>query len=416
MLIKSLHIKGMLSFKDVSLDLRPLNVLIGPNASGKSNLIEIIALLQSLPRDLSGFIRQSGGINDWLWKGDRNENGTARTGRVEAVLHSDALTSPPTGPMRYALEISESLQYMTIIEELLETERIQPTDEPFRFFRLQHGNGMIRSKSSLGDWIGGGEREIKTDGFAFGQSSVPQGQFLLQPGQSVLREIRHAVAYPEMEWVHAFLNRIHFYRDSNIARNSGGRKPQPTDGFSSSLQEDFSNLALVLNQLQSKPAIREIEKNLCRFYEDYEQVGVKVEANTAQIWLRERGLDSVVPATRLSDGTLRYLALLTILCHPTPPPLICIEEPELGMHPDIMTDIAKLLIAASKRTQLIVTTHSKNLIDRLWEDPESVIVCEKDFDSSTELNRLSMDKLERWLERYELGELWEKGELGGNRW
>ena len=124
----------------------------------------------------------------------------------------------------------------------------------------------------------------------------------------------------------------------------------------------------------------------------------------------------MIPANRLSDGTLRYLALLTILCHPTPPPLVCIEEPELGMHPDIMTDIAKLLIAASKRTQLIVTTHSKNLIDRLWEDPESVVICEKDFDSSTELNRLSMDKLERWLERYELGEIWEKNLFGGNRW
>lgn len=416
MLIKSLHIKDMLSFKDVSLDLRPLNVLIGPNASGKSNLIEIIALLQSLPRDLSSFIRQSGGISDWLWKGDGNENGTARTGRVEAVLHSDALTVPLTEPLRYALEIGESLQYMTIIEELLESERIQPTDEPYRYFRLRHGNGMIRSKSSLGDWIGGGEREIKTVGFAFGPSDSLPGEFLLQPGQSVLREIRHAVAYPEMERVRGFLNRIHFYRDSNMSRNSGVRKSQPTDGFSSSLQEDFSNLALVLNRLQSTPAIREIEKNLCRFYEDYEQIGVKVEANTAQLWLRERGLDTVVPATRLSDGTLRFIALLTILCHPNPPPLVCIEEPELGMHPDIIPEIAKLLVSASKRTQLIVTTHSKNLIDRLWEDPESVVICEKDFDSSTEFKRLSMDKLERWLERYELGEIWEKNIFGGNRW
>ena len=416
MLIKSLRIKGMLSFKDVSLDLRPLNVLIGPNASGKSNLIEIIALLQSLPRDLPGFIRQSGGISEWLWKGDGNENGTARTGRVEAVLHSGAPTVPLIEPMRYALEISEALQYMTIAEELLESERLQPTDEPYRYFRLQHGNGMIRSKSSYGNWFGGGEREIKTAGYAFGPSDLRPGEFLLRPGQSVLHEIRHAVAYPEMEWTRGFLEDIRFYRDSNMSRNSNARKPQPTDGFSSFLQEDFSNLALVLNQLQSGPAIREIEQNLCRFYEDYEQVGVKVEANTAQIWLRERGLQDVIPANRLSDGTLRYLALLTILCHPKPPPLVCIEEPELGMHPDIMTDIAKLLIAASKRTQLIVTTHSKNLIDRLWEDPESVIVCEKDFDSSTEFRRMPTEELKEWMEDYELGQLWEKGVLGGNRW
>ena len=402
MLIKSLHIKGMLSFKDVSLDLRPLNVLIGPNASGKSNLIEIIALLQSLPRDLSGFIRQSGGINDWLWKGDRNENGTARTGRVEAVLHplsSDAHNLSPT-PLHYRLEVGESSLYTTILEELLESELSSTGKEEHRqYFQMKQGKLLMRTSQANG---ASNERAIDSD--------------VLSPGHSVLHEIRDPTAHSEMYWVRNDLDEIRLFREANLGRHSGARKPQSTDGASFFLHENFSNLALVLNRLQSTPAIREIEQNLCRFYEDYEQVGVKVEANTAQIWLRERGLDAVVPATRLSDGTLRYLALLTILCHPTPPPLICIEEPELGMHPDIMTDIAKLLIAASKRTQLIVTTHSKNLIDRLWEDPESVVICEKDFDSSTELNRLSMDKLERWLERYELGELWEKGELGGNRW
>ena len=86
------------------------------------------------------------------------------------------------------------------------------------------------------------------------------------------------------------------------------------------------------------------------------------------------------------------------------------------MHPDIIPIIAKLLMSASQRTQLIVTTHSRALIDQLWEDPESVVVCERDFDAGSEFKRLSADKLEKWLERYELGELWEKGVLGGNRW
>ena len=408
MLIKSIRIKGMLSFQDMSLDLRPLNVLIGPNASGKSNLIEIIAMLQSLPRDLAGFIRQSGGISEWLWKG----NGLARSGRIEAVLHPNAITEP----LRYALEVNEAAQYMTIIEELLESERIQPTDEPYSYFRLRNGSGMVRSKSNLGDWLGGGERGIKTAVFSSGQSVSPQGQFLLQPGQSVLHEIRHAIAYPEMESVRGTLDAIHFYREPNLGRNSVVRNPQPTDLPNHSLLEDFSNLALVLNHMRSGIAIREIEHNLQQFYENYEQVGVGVEANTAQLWIREKGLQDVIPATRLSDGTLRFLALLTILCHPTPPPLICIEEPELGLHPDIIPQIAKLLLSASERTQLIVTTHSKDLIDQLWEDPEGVIVCERDFDAGSEFKRLSADKLEKWLERYELGELWEKGVLGGKRW
>ena len=99
---------------------------------------------------------------------------------------------------------------------------------------------------------------------------------------------------------------------------------------------------------------------------------------------------------RLSDGTLRYLCLLAILCHPEPPPLICIEEPETGLHPDILPTIAELLIEASQRTQLIVTTHSDILVSALSDIPEAVLVCEKDEDG-THFKRLNKDDLKEWL-------------------
>src|SRR4030042_5600050 len=95
-----------------------------------------------------------------------------------------------------------------------------------------------------------------------------------------------------------------------------------------------------------------------------------------------------IPATRLSDGTLRYLCLLSILCHPNPPPLVCIEEPELGLHPDVLPNLALLMLSASERCQLIVTTHSDILVDALTEIPESVIVCEKQG-GSTRMQRLN---------------------------
>ena len=122
-----------------------------------------------------------------------------------------------------------------------------------------------------------------------------------------------------------------------------------------------------------------------------------------------------MPATRLSDGTLRYLALLAILCHPKPPPLICIEEPELGLHPDILPHLAQVLREASERMQLIVTTHSDILVDALTETPEVIVVCEK-HEGATRLKRLDRDELHPWLEKYRLGELWTRGELGGTRW
>jgi predicted ATPase len=121
------------------------------------------------------------------------------------------------------------------------------------------------------------------------------------------------------------------------------------------------------------------------------------------------------PAIRLSDGTLRWLALLTILLNPTPPPITCLEEPELGLHPDIIPTLADLLRGASGRTQLIVTTHSQSLVECFSDDPESVCVCEK-FEGATKIQRLEADRMKVWLKDYSLGHLWASGQIGGNRW
>ena len=107
--------------------------------------------------------------------------------------------------------------------------------------------------------------------------------------------------------------------------------------------------------------------------------------------------------------------MLVILLDPEPPPLICIEEPELGLHPDVLPTICDLMREASERTQLIVTTHSETLVDDLTDDPESVVVCEKE-NGSTVMRRLNAERLKVWLEKYSLGRLWTDGELGGNRW
>ncbi len=173
---------------------------------------------------------------------------------------------------------------------------------------------------------------------------------------------------------------------------------------------------MVLNDLQNRPVImREIIERFQRFNPLVENIITRVSYGSVQIYLQEKGLQQTVPATRVSDGTLRYLYLLALLCHPEPPLLICLEEPELGMHPDALRGIAEMLIDASKRTQLIVTTHSDLLISALSEVPEAVIVCERN-EGGTTMRRLEPDKLNVWLERYSLGELWLKGEIGGTRW
>jgi len=150
--------------------------------------------------------------------------------------------------------------------------------------------------------------------------------------------------------------------------------------------------------------------------ESIEDFSTKVLGGTIQLFLHYSGLKSPVPATRLSDGTVRYLCLLAVLCHPAPPPLVCLEEPELGLHPDLLLGLADLLVEASHRMQLIVTTHSDVLVDGLTKVPEAVIVCEK-RNGSTVMGRRTSDKLAKWLkEDYGLGQLWRSGEIGGNRW
>jgi len=160
-------------------------------------------------------------------------------------------------------------------------------------------------------------------------------------------------------------------------------------------------------------AKRAILGGLQELYDGITDYKIQILAGYVQVILREG--DRSIPAIRLSDGTLRYLCLLAILCDPTPPGLICIEEPELGLHPDIIPKLADLLVETSKRTQLIVTTHSDMLVNALSETPESIVVCEK-HDHQTRMERLSSEKLKPWLEKYRLGELWMSGEIGGTRW
>lgn len=404
MLLKSILIQGLLSFRDVELEMRPLNVLIGPNASGKSNFIEIMALLQAVPRDLAGFFRRNGGISDWLYQGAEP---VEKPGVLRVMVEYD---KTPT-PLMYVIRPTERGQQLDIAQEWLGNPPISghKIDEHSPLFTVVDGQGFAITHWDVGDGVA-----------PVAESDRPQLNKLnlegMRPGQSILQQIKDPFQYPEMNFLSSQFDAIRLYRDWNMGRNSALRRPQPTDALTDFLYEDFANLSLVLNRLERSPAMQDIAEQLKQFYETYERVGVDIYANTAQLWIREKGLSRPVPATRLSDGTLRFLALLSILCHPEPPPLICIEEPELGLHPDIIHQLAKLLLAASQRTQIIVTTHSAELVDHLWEDPESVVICERYPETGTELNRLKKEELKSWLERYELGELWRHGHIGGTRY
>jgi predicted ATPase len=170
----------------------------------------------------------------------------------------------------------------------------------------------------------------------------------------------------------------------------------------------------VINNLLNDPITKNLLLEKLKIFNTFfDDIKIGISGGSVLLYLHERGLTQPIPATRLSDGTLHYLSLLTLLCHPSPPPLICIEEPELGLHPDILPTVADLLVEASQRSQIIVTTHSDVLISALTDYPESVLICERDI-SGTQLRRLERKQLTEWLDKYMLGELWRMGEIGGN--
>jgi len=231
--------------------------------------------------------------------------------------------------------------------------------------------------------------------------------------RSVLQMYRSPDVYPEITYLASQYERIKLYRDWELGPRSVTRKPQSADLPGDFLEENAGNLALVVNALEHDPgALESLKENLRKLCPRLEHITTRIVGGTVQLYFHEEGLDYPLSAARISDGVLRYLSLLTILCHPSPPPLICIEEPELGLHPDVLPAVAELLIEASQRTQLIVTTHSDVLVSGLSEVPESVLVCERD-EEGTHLRRLDKERLKKWLEEYKLGDLWLMGEIGG---
>ena len=220
--------------------------------------------------------------------------------------------------------------------------------------------------------------------------------------------------YPKQDRLAEELGRIKIYREWSFGRDVPLRQPQQADLRNDLLSADATNLGLVLSRLERAPeAKRKILDTLCRLYEGITDYAVVVEGGTVQIFVVEG--EVAIPATRLSDGTLRFLSLLAILCDPSPPSMVCIEEPELGLHPDMMPGLTDLLLEASDRCQLVVTTHSEVIVDALTETAECVVVCEK-VEGQTKLLRLDNQELAHWLDKYRLGELWTSGQIGGNRW
>lgn len=387
--LRSLTVRNLLSFGDkpATLKLHNLNILIGPNGSGKSNLIEVLGLLQNAPKELATAISNGGPIEEWLWKGARGNP----TASIEAIV------TMPAGPvgLRYRLAFTSAGFRFQITDECIENEFAVPNEQrPYFYFAYDNGRHVLNYK--------GEKRGLRVEE--------------INPQLSILAQRKDPEHYPEITYMGDLFAKFRLYRDWQFGSLADVREPCDASLPNDYLEEDGSNLGVVLDRLLAQPPVkRELLSYLQTFYQDTIDLRTSIQGGKVQTRLEEKHLNAAIPLIRMSDGTIRWLELLAILLNPDPPPLVCIEEPELGLHPDMVHELGKLLLLASRRMQLIVTTHSDNLIEEFTETPDAVVICEKEGGASV-FRRLDAEQLKSWLEEYTLGELWTKGQLGGTRW
>ena len=185
------------------------------------------------------------------------------------------------------------------------------------------------------------------------------------------------------------------------------------------LRSDASNLAAYLYKLSQKhpdiyQQIRETIQLALPFFDDFTlESAIKTlptEEHLINLQWRQKNSDYPFWPSQLSDGSLRFIYLVTALLQPDPPAILIIDEPELGLHPYALSLLASLLDSAAQNMQIIVATQSVSLVDEFSADDLIVVEYNKE---GTQFKKLSAESLKYWLEDYSLGELWQKNVLGG---
>ncbi|MYC32933.1 MAG: AAA family ATPase [Chloroflexi bacterium] len=379
MLIERLQVKGLLSFgpDGIDLPLEPLNVIIGPNGSGKSNLLQVLGLLRTAA---GGDIALFNG-RDWgklLWHGPPHISDDAPAkATVVARVKLSKWERSKTYSLELFLSYGESKRESIIMEDRNELAILHRHYNDVRLYSTWAFGPLAPIREGQGPpaqpfWPS--DTESPSSMPSFGQDS----------GVRYKRDLYNPIASGPYE-----------YEDDKWLTETAGNLPGVISRFP---VERRNTLAKYLNRL----------------YDGVVGIATPFINGKVSVEIEESG-GRRIPAERLSDGTLRYLSLLTILLDPDPPPLIGIEEPELGLHPDIVFELAKLLVEASERTQLVVTTHSHTLVDALTDHPTSVVACGK-HEGQTWFKRVTPGVAEVWLNDNSLGQVWSMGGIGGNRW
>ncbi len=354
-MLKRIELSGYKSIKRMSLELGPLNVLIGANGSGKSNLLSFFLMLKAAAHgNLRSFVAKAGGAH--------------------TLLHYGAKTTREIlGTLRFAVEKGGVTYQLSLTQEDTLDVAVSSAD----------GDSLVVEYDAI--VRGGAPARERTD-----------------------------VARP---LVQSLLSQVHLYQFDDTSATAAARLTGYIDDHRS-LNGDAGNLAAVLYKFQrTQPnCYRRIVgtiRQIVPCFGDFALQPLPENPNSIKLHWRERDSEHPFGPHQLSDGSLRAMALVTLLLQPENelPPVIILDEPELGLHPAGISVVSALIKKAAFHCQLIVATQSAALVDRF--DPDEIVVVDR-LHRESEFKRYTEEELAEWLSDYTLSELWEKNVLGGS--
>lgn len=363
-MLTNLNIKGYKSIKEVNLPLNPINVFIGANGVGKSNLISFFKLLRWMlqsPGQLQFFTGKSGGASSLLF------DGASVTPQMEAELH-------------FETEVGRNDYFFRLFHAASDTFIF--AEEKYRFSRNNYEN--------LASWVSldAGHKEANLVEVASSGNLT---------AQTIFRLMQSCV--------------VHQFHDTSETARIRQRWNVEDNRY---LKEDGANLAPLLLRLRDNEPLyyKRIVDTIAQIAPFFADFVLEPVNNSVILQWEERSTDLVFSSHQASDGTLRTIALVTLLLQPSShlPNVLILDEPELGLHPYAINIIGGLINSVSLHSQIILATQSPLLIDCF--EPKDIVVVERKNRESY-FSRLNEAELKEWLEEYSLSELWNKNIFGG---
>jgi predicted ATPase len=358
--LEKLTIKNFKSIREQTLALGRLNVFIGGNGAGKSNLIEVFRFLREIVnQNLAGYVGVKGGADTLLYFGRKE-----------------------TPEMSFRLEFGPSdtvIAYQLILRGT-EDDSLLIKSENVSDYRLGKNDSVVPSPpiSSFSK-----ESNLKAD--------------VSEYSERAFKDLKNY--------------RVYHFHDTSENATVKGVVDLHDNRF---LRPQAENLAAFLYWMQQKKPdhfgnVQDTVRQIAPFFDEFRLAPSKLNENKIRLEWKEKGSDAYFNASSLSDGTLRFVCLTTLLLQPELPAMVLLDEPELGLHPAAITLLAEMLSSAATRTQIIVATQSVTLVNQF--EPESVWTVDRE-DNQSVFRHLSQQDMTTWLDDYGLGELWEKNVLG----